>query len=90
MAVIDDTELVSVLEASSEIEAMTIKAFLETQGIGAAIRSRQIPMYNGIARVWNPIWGYVMVMEPDQQKAEDLIVEYIESLNDDPGTEEED
>jgi hypothetical protein len=90
MAVIDDTELVSVLEASSEMEAMTIKAFLETQGIGAAIRSRQIPMYNGIARVWNPIWGYVMVMKPDQQKAEDLILEYIESLNDDPGTEEED
>ncbi len=90
MAVIDDTKLVSVLEASSEMEAMTIKAFLETQGIMSAIRSRQIPMYNGIARVWNPIWGYVMVMEPDRKKAEDLILEYIESLNDGNGTEEED
>ncbi|MCK4671133.1 MAG: hypothetical protein KAT47_01235 [Candidatus Aegiribacteria sp.] len=90
MAVIDDTKLVSVLEASSEMEAMTIKAFLETQGIVAAIRSRQIPMYNGIARVWNPIWGYVMVMEPDRQNAEYLILEYIESLNDSTGTEEED
>lgn len=89
MAVIDDTKLVSVLEASSEMEALTIKAFLETQGIGAAIRSRQIPMYNGIARVWNPVWGYVMVMEPDRQKAEDLILEYIESLNDGAGTEED-
>lgn len=90
MAVIDDTKLVSVLEASSEMEAITIKAFLETQGIVAAIRSRQIPMYNGIARVWNPIWGYVMVMEPDRQRSEDLILEYIESLNDGTGTEEED
>ena len=90
MAVIDDTKLVSVLEASSEMEAMTIQAFLETQGIGAAIRSRQIPMYNGIAKVWNPIWGYVVVMEPDRRKAEDLIVEYIESLNVGTGTEEED
>ncbi len=90
MTVIDDSKLVSVLEASSEMEAMSIQAFLETQGIGAAIRSRQIPMYDGIARVWNPIWGYVMVMEPDQQKAEDLILEYIESLNDGTGTSEED
>ncbi len=90
MAVIDDTKLVSVLEASSEMEAMTIKAFLETQGIRAAIRSRQIPMYNGIARVWNPVWGFVMVMEPDRQKAENLILEYIESLNSGTGTEEED
>ena len=89
MAVIDDSKLVSVLEASSEMEAMTIQAFLETQGIEAAIRSRQIPMYNGIARVWNPVWGYVMVMEPDQRKAEDLIIEYIESLNDGTGTEED-
>lgn len=90
MAENDDTKLVSVLEASSEMEAMTIKAFLEIQGIVAAIRSRQIPMYDGIARVWNPIWGYVMVMEPDRQKAENLILEYIESLNDGTGTEEED
>ncbi|MCK5064873.1 MAG: DUF2007 domain-containing protein [Candidatus Fermentibacteraceae bacterium] len=90
MAVIDDSKLVAVLEASSEMEAMTIQAFLETHGIEAAIRSRQIPMYNGIAQVWNPVWGYVMVMEPDQLKAETLIDEYIESLNDGSGTEEGD
>ncbi|MCD4848619.1 MAG: hypothetical protein K8R76_10570 [Candidatus Aegiribacteria sp.] len=89
MAENDNSKLVSVLEASSEMEAITIKAFLETQGIVAAIRSRQIPMYNGIARVWNPIWGYVMVMEPDRQRSEYLILEYIESLNDSTGTEEE-
>ena len=90
MAENDESKLVSVLEASSEMEAITIKAFLETQGIVAAIRSRQIPMYNGIARIWNPVWGYVMVMEPYRQKAENLILEYIESLNDGTGTEEED
>ena len=44
MADNDESKLVSVLEASSEMEAITIKAFLETQGIVAAIRSRQIPM----------------------------------------------
>ncbi len=90
MAENDESKLVSVLEASSEMEAITIKAFLETQGIVAAIRSRQIPMYNGIARIWNPVWGYVMVMDTYRQKAENLILEYIESLNDGTGTEEED
>jgi hypothetical protein len=75
----NDSRLVSVLEANNELEAITIQAFLESQGIKAAIRSRQIPMYDGIAKVWNPVWGYVMVMEEDREKAERLIVEYMDS-----------
>ena len=78
----DEEKLVSVLEASNELEAITIQAFLESQGIDAAIRSRQIPMYDGIAKVWNPVWGYVMVMEDDSEKAERLIVEYLDSCKD--------
>ena len=75
----DDGKLVSVLEARNELEAITIQAFLESQGIDAAIRSRQIPMYDGIARVWNPVWGYVLVMEENHERAEELITEYIDS-----------
>ncbi|MBN2588068.1 MAG: DUF2007 domain-containing protein [Candidatus Fermentibacteraceae bacterium] len=75
------SRLVSVLEANNELEAITIQAFLESQGIEAAIRSRQIPMYDGIAKVWNPVWGYVMVMEEDREKAERLIVEYMDSCS---------
>ena len=78
----DEEKLVSVLEASNELEAITIQAFLESQGIDAAIRSRQIPMYDGIAKAWNPVWGYVMVMENDSEKAERLIVEYLDSCTD--------
>jgi hypothetical protein len=78
----DEEKLVSVLEANNELEAITIQAFLESQGIDAAIRSRQIPMYDGIAKAWNPIWGYVMVMENDSEKAERLIVEYLDSCKD--------
>jgi len=76
-----EDRLVSVLEARNEMEAITIQSFLESQGIDAAIRSRQIPMYDGIARVWNPIWGYVMVMEDDRSKSEQLIIDYLESCN---------
>lgn len=77
----DESRLVSILEANNELEAITIQAFLESQGIRAAIRSRQIPMYDGIAKVWNPVWGYVMVMEDDRERAEQLIVEYLDSCD---------
>ncbi len=77
----NDDRLVSILEADNELEAITIQAFLESQGIDAAIRSRQIPMYDGIARAWNPVWGYVMVLEEHRDEAEKLIMEYLDSCN---------
>ncbi|RKZ10472.1 hypothetical protein DRQ25_02810 [Candidatus Fermentibacteria bacterium] len=86
----DEGKLVSVLEARDELEAITIQAFLESQGIDAAIRSRQIPMYDGIARVWNPVWGYVLVMEENHDRAAELIMEYIDSCSSNEGNEEED
>ncbi len=86
----EEGKLVSVLKARAELEAITIQAFLESQGIDAAVRSRQIPMYDGIARVWNPIWGYVLVMEENHDRAEELIKEYIDSCSSNEGNEEED
>jgi len=86
----DDGKLVSVLKARDELEAITIQAFLESQRIDAAVRSRQIPMYDGIARVWNPVWGYVLVMEENHDRAEELIKEYIDSCSSNEGIEEED
>ena len=86
----DEGKLVSVLEAGDELEAITIQAFLESQGIDAAIRSRQIPMYNGIARVWNPVWGYVMVMQENHDRADELIREYIDSCSSTETTEDDD
>jgi len=86
----DEGKLVSVLEARDELEAITIRAFLESQGIESAIRSRQIPMYDGIARVWNPVWGYVLVMEENHDRAEELIMEYIDLCSSNDGVEEKD
>ena len=86
----NEGKLVSVLKARDELEAITIQAFLESQGIDAAVRSRQIPMYDGIARVWNPVWGYVLVMEENHDRAEELIKEYIDSCSSNEGIEEED
>jgi len=86
----DGGKLVSIFEANNELEAITIQAFLESQGINAAVRSRQIPMYDGIAKVWNPVWGNVLVMEEDCEIAEEVISEYLDSCNDGAGFDEED
>jgi hypothetical protein len=83
MAAECNSELVAVLDAGSEIEALAIQAFLEDQGIEAAVHSRQIPMYDGIARVWNPVWGEVVVLEPLAARARTLIAEYQAVLQED-------
>ena len=69
--------LVTVHKAYSEIEAISVRAMLESAGIEAAVRSRQIPMYDGIAKVYNPIWGYVQVLQSDQARARRLVDEYL-------------
>ncbi len=90
MSRLDDEILVQVLEAGSEIEAITIRAFLESQEIEAAIRTRQIPMYDGIATVFNPVWGYVLVMQSDAERAKELISEYLDSIEGDDADEGDD
>ena len=69
--------LVTVHKAYSEIEAISVRAMLESAGIEAAVRSRQIPMYDGIAKVYNPIWGYVQVLQSDLSRARRLVDEYL-------------
>mgnify|MGYP001052507960 CR=1 FL=1 len=83
-------KLVSIFKAKNELEAITIQSFLESQGINAAVRSRQIPMYDGIAKVWNPVWGNVLVMEKDSGIAAELISEYLDSCSEDAGFDEDD
>jgi len=84
MATDRDSDLVAVLEVGSEMEALAIQAFLEDEGIEAGLHSRQIPMYDGIARVWNPVWGEVMVLEPHAERARTLIAEYRAVLGEAP------
>jgi len=72
--------LVTVHKAYSEIEAISVRSMLESQGIEAAVRSRQIPMYDGIARVYNPVWGYVQVLAGDAGQAKSLVEKYLEEV----------
>lgn len=78
---LSNQDLVRVHTASNEIEALSIQAMLAAEGIESALQSRQIPMYDGIARVFNPVWGYVLVREGDRVRAEDLVTGFLESLD---------
>ncbi|MFO7950180.1 MAG: DUF2007 domain-containing protein [Candidatus Fermentibacteraceae bacterium] len=79
----DTEDLVTVHKAYSEIEAISVRAMLESAGIEAAVRSRQIPMYDGIAKVYNPIWGYVQVLQSDLPRARRLVDEYLAEVEGD-------
>ncbi len=76
----DEEKLVEVFQASSEMEALAIQSFLESSGIPSAIKSRQIPMFDGLAKVYNPVWGYVVVLDEKEVEARDLIIGYLDAL----------
>lgn len=69
--------LVRVHTASCEIEALSIVAMLEAEGVDCASQSRQMPMYDGIAQVFNPDWGYILVRDGDLERARSLIEEFL-------------
>ena len=64
--------LVSIYRASDEFHALTIRDLLLQSGIGAMIRSEEIPMSGGFTILRRP-WGEVLVEEADVNKAIELI-----------------
>jgi hypothetical protein len=74
---LSEENLVRVHTASCEIEALSIVAMLEAEGVDCASQSRQMPMYDGIAQVFNPDWGYILVREGDLERARSLIEEFL-------------
>ena len=89
---LDDEKLVRVFEAGSEIEAISISSMLTGEGIEAAVESIQIPAYGTIAMAFKKVWGYVLVLESDEEKAREIIgalsEEYHEDLGETAETEE--
>ncbi|MBD3369709.1 hypothetical protein GF402_05015 [Candidatus Fermentibacteria bacterium] len=73
----DDERLAVVYKAETEMDAITISALLEQNDIKAAVRSRQIPMYDGIAKIFDPVWGEVLVFESDLEEARQLVADYL-------------
>lgn len=72
-----NSDMMSVYDAPDQMSAMALSSFLNDSGIGAIVKSEQIPMYDGIAMMLFPRWGRVMVLEHQYEKAKMLIDEYL-------------
>lgn len=86
---LDGERLERICSAGSEIEALAVLAALEDGGIEAAVRSRQIPMWDGIAQAMDPVWGWVLVRSSDLGRAAEVLREFRESLEQLPDEEGE-
>lgn len=80
---LDEEKLVRVFEAGSEIEAISISSMLKGEGIEAAVESGQIPAYGTIAMAFKKVWGYVLVLESDEEKAREIIDTLSEEFHED-------
>ncbi len=66
-------KLISVYKAHDEFEAISLRDLLKVEGVEAVIRSRQIPMYDGIMTMAVGYWGDLLVKEKDSEKAKGII-----------------
>lgn len=78
----ESRDIVSVYDATSEFEAMTIRDLLDAAGIRAMIRSRHVPGYDVPTMVGDQagIWGDILVMPEHEAEARQVIADYLASL----------
>lgn len=69
-------ELEVIYRAPDEMTAQLIRSLLESEGIPVALRSVQIPMYNGIMTKGEGYWGDILVTEDLADKARMIIEAY--------------
>ncbi len=78
------TDVVTIYEATSEFEAMTIRDALEVAGIRAMIRTRFIPGYPSfpgtVVADKSGVWADILVRPEDEREARSVITEYLASL----------
>ena len=72
----DDIRLVAVYRAPTENVAQIVRGLLESEGIEATFTPTQIPMYDGIAKLWEGFWGDILVDEDKADRARQIIEAY--------------
>jgi len=75
-------ELVTAFQSGDESEAYLIKGLLEGEGIPVMIRSRQVPMYDGIFSYGESCWGDIMVHRDNLERGQQLIRDYLQKTAD--------
>lgn len=75
-------DVVSVWQATTEFEAMTIRDLLESAGVRVMIRSRQVPGYAVATMVGDQagIWADILVLPEREAEARRVITDYLASL----------
>lgn len=76
---VPEAELVSVIHVANESEAVFYCEMLKEAGINATYRSFTIPAYDGITES-TPYWGEVMVLDEDAEQADQIIVDYLKTI----------
>ncbi|MFB3896906.1 MAG: hypothetical protein ACE14V_11460 [bacterium] len=72
--------LVSVIHVANEEEAVFYCEMLKRMGINATFRSLTIPAYDGITEA-TPYWGEVLVLDEDAESADQVVVDYLKTLD---------
>jgi hypothetical protein len=75
----EDSRLVEIFVAPNELMATMVKDMLESEGIDAAIRSDQIVWYDSIAKAGRGYWGKVFVRSEDEERAKELVAEFLKA-----------
>ncbi|HTY08994.1 MAG TPA: zinc-ribbon domain-containing protein [Candidatus Edwardsbacteria bacterium] len=76
---VTDEDLVAVFEAPDQFMATTVESLLQHEGIAATVQSRQMPMYDGLALMQNPVWGKVLVLARDEQRAKAVVGTFLKA-----------
>lgn len=74
----NEDELIIAFQAGDETEAFLIKGILEGEGIPVMIRSRQVPMYDGIFTYGESCWGDLLIHTENVKRSQKLISDYLE------------
>jgi hypothetical protein len=81
--------LAAIAEVYDETAAIFYCDMLSQAGIDATYRSFSVPGYGDIVRELEPFWGEVLVLDKDADKAEQIITEYLKSIEEKPILEDE-
>jgi hypothetical protein len=76
-------DLYPVYDAPNEDSAIHVRAFLESAGIEARIRSAQVPGFDGAFAMAVGYWGQVLVPRREVVRARDLLEGFLGHLEDD-------
>lgn len=80
-------ELVPIVHVFDETEAIFYCDMLEQAGIDAIYRSFKVAGYGDLVQEQEPFWGEVLVLDKDEEKAEQIIAEYLKSIEEKPEEE---